>query len=104
MLFGLWGVYICLPGKCYKRCTRRYGHCRNDSWYTPGRKRIDVDECIECGACESECPYEAIYIPGSGSEGTVPPPASGGGGGAINQSDIVNNTDDPCIKKPSALY
>ena len=26
-----------------------------------GYAYIDVDECIECGACEAECPNEAIY-------------------------------------------
>jgi ferredoxin len=28
---------------------------------------IDPDECIDCGACVSECPNEAIYY-----EGDVP--------------------------------
>jgi NAD-dependent dihydropyrimidine dehydrogenase PreA subunit len=22
---------------------------------------IDVDECIECGACEAECPEKAVF-------------------------------------------
>jgi ferredoxin len=27
----------------------------------PGMLMINPDECINCGACETECPVEAIY-------------------------------------------
>jgi Fe-S-cluster-containing hydrogenase component 2 len=27
----------------------------------PNQLFIDPDECIECGACEAACPWEAIY-------------------------------------------
>jgi len=27
----------------------------------PNQLYIDPDECIDCGACEVECPWEAIY-------------------------------------------
>ena len=25
------------------------------------RRGVDPDECIDCGACEAECPVAAIY-------------------------------------------
>jgi NAD-dependent dihydropyrimidine dehydrogenase PreA subunit len=43
----------CLPGRLYLRIRRhRQGKI---SLY------IDPDECIDCGACEPECPWQAIF-------------------------------------------
>ena len=35
---------------------------RNDTAWLLGKQLyIDPDECIDCGACEPECPVDAIY-------------------------------------------
>ena len=38
----------------------------------PNQLGIDPDECINCGVCEPECPWEAIYedeqVPGAFSD------------------------------------
>ena len=40
--------------------------CPVDCIYETERMHlIDPDECIDCGACEAECPVEAIF-PGDG--------------------------------------
>lgn len=40
---------------CVKVCPVECIHEGDDQYY------IDPDECIDCGACEPECPVEAIY-------------------------------------------
>ncbi len=36
--------------------------CPVDCFYADGEQvYINPDECIDCGACEPECPVEAIY-------------------------------------------
>jgi ferredoxin len=47
-----------------------------DGW--PNQLFIHPDECIDCGACEPECPWQAIY-----EEMTTP---------AIFQDDIALNS------------
>jgi ferredoxin len=43
--------------------------CPVDAFYlTPNQLVIDPDECIDCSACVSECPVEAIY-----AEDEIPP-------------------------------
>lgn len=37
--------------------------CPVDCIYVGGRKSyINANECIDCGACEPECPVDAIFI------------------------------------------
>ncbi len=37
--------------------------CPTDCFYQDERQLyIDPNECIDCGACEPECPVEAIFI------------------------------------------
>jgi ferredoxin len=44
---------------CDRSCTRV---CPVDCIYEGGRMMyINVDECVDCGACEPACPTEAIF-------------------------------------------
>ena len=47
---------------------------------------IDPDECIDCGACEPECPVTAIF-----PEEDVPPQLTS----YIEKNKEVFNSDDP---------
>jgi ferredoxin len=35
--------------------------CPVDCIYGPNQLYIDPEECINCGVCEPECPWEAIF-------------------------------------------
>lgn len=55
-------VEVC-PVDCFydikkKKYNEKYG---KDKEGDPGMLVIHPDECINCGACETECPVEAIY-------------------------------------------
>ena len=43
------------PVECIHPMPDEDGHEEAEQLY------IDPDECIDCGACEPECPVEAIY-------------------------------------------
>ena len=49
---------ISCVGVCPVNCIYRY--TGTDPKY-PNRLFIDPQECIDCGACEPECPWEAIF-------------------------------------------
>ncbi len=56
-------VEVC-PVDCFydikkKKYNDKYGAAAKGEDY--GMLMIDPDECIDCGACESECPVHAIY-------------------------------------------
>ena len=60
-------VEVC-PVDCFydikkKKYNDQYGIEAKGEDY--GMLMIDPDECIDCGACESECPTNAIYQDGS---------------------------------------
>ena len=38
-----------------------YEYTGNDKDSFPNQLYINPDECIDCGACEPECPWQAIY-------------------------------------------
>ncbi|MCA9771776.1 MAG: ferredoxin family protein [Myxococcales bacterium] len=47
-------VAVC-PVDCIHPTVDDEGHAEHEMLY------IDPDECIDCGACESECPVSAIF-------------------------------------------
>jgi len=44
---------------CPVECIYQYDG--SDSEQFPNQLFINPEECIDCGACEPECPWEAIY-------------------------------------------
>ncbi len=44
---------------CPVDCIYEYTGDDKDEW--PNQLYIDPEECINCGVCEPECPWEAIY-------------------------------------------
>lgn len=44
---------------CPVDCIYRYSGSDNASF--PNQLYIHPDECIDCGACEPECPWQAIF-------------------------------------------
>jgi ferredoxin len=38
-----------------------YGYDGDDQKSFPNQLYIDPEECINCGVCEPECPWEAIF-------------------------------------------
>ena len=50
---------------CPVDCIYRYTGNDHETW--PNQLYIHPDECIDCGACEPECPWGAIF-----EEETVP--------------------------------
>ena len=38
-----------------------YEYVGNDREHFPNQLYINPDECIDCGACEPECPWQAIF-------------------------------------------
>lgn len=68
--------------------------CPVDCFYDNGQQLvIDYDECIDCGACEPECPSTAIY-----EEGELPDEHAAAvdwGVDAANNYNNVNEQRDP---------
>ncbi len=44
---------------CPVDCIYRYDGSDNETF--PNQLYIDPEECINCGVCEPECPWEAIF-------------------------------------------
>jgi ferredoxin len=44
---------------CPVDCIVKYNGSEDGKW--PAQLYIDPDECISCGVCEPECPWDAIY-------------------------------------------
>ena len=58
-------VEVC-PVDCFynikkKKYNDKFGRALAHGDTDPGMLVIHPDECINCGACETECPVEAIY-------------------------------------------
>lgn len=58
-------VEVC-PVDCFynikkKKYNDKFGVALAHEGTDPGMLIIHPDECINCGACETECPVEAIY-------------------------------------------
>ena len=53
----------CLDQSCVEVCPVDciYGYNGGDSDAFPNQLYIDPEECINCGVCEPECPWEAIF-------------------------------------------
>jgi ferredoxin len=57
-------VQVCPVDCFYEVKKKKYNDKYNKEPYTPGDYGllvINPDECINCGACETECPVEAIF-------------------------------------------
>lgn len=53
----------CLDTACVSVCPVDciYEHVGLDAQKFPNQLYINPDECIDCGACEPECPWQAIF-------------------------------------------
>lgn len=53
----------CLDTGCVSVCPVDciYEYVGDDREHFPNQLYINPDECIDCGACEPECPWQAIY-------------------------------------------
>ncbi len=53
----------CLDTGCVSVCPVDciYEYIGEDRQHFPNQLYINPDECIDCGACEPECPWQAIY-------------------------------------------
>jgi len=53
----------CLDQACVEVCPVDciYGYDGSDAQTFPNQLYIDPEECINCGVCEPECPWEAIF-------------------------------------------
>ena len=53
----------CLDESCVEVCPVDciYGYTGDDKAGFPEQLYIDPEECINCGVCEPECPWEAIF-------------------------------------------
>lgn len=53
----------CLDTGCVSVCPVDciYEHVGQDAQTFPNQLYINPDECIDCGACEPECPWQAIF-------------------------------------------
>jgi len=53
----------CLDTGCVSVCPVDciYEYVGSDKAKFPNQLYIDPDECIDCGACEPECPWQAIF-------------------------------------------
>ncbi len=53
----------CVDQACVEVCPVDciYGYNGSDTETFPNQLYIDPEECIDCGVCEPECPWEAIY-------------------------------------------
>jgi ferredoxin len=78
----------CVDGSCVEVCPVDciYEYTGDDRNTFPNQLYIDPEECIDCGVCEPECPWEAIFederVPDVFSEDV-----------ALNRS-IVDSKDD----------
>ena len=67
----------CVDGACVEVCPVEciYEYTGDDREKFPNQLYINPEECIDCGACEPECPWEAIYedvsVPESLSDDTA---------------------------------
>jgi NAD-dependent dihydropyrimidine dehydrogenase PreA subunit len=53
----------CVDQACVEVCPVDciYGYDGSDAETFPNQLYIDPEECINCGVCEPECPWEAIF-------------------------------------------
>ena len=53
----------CVDQSCVEVCPVDciYGYTGSDTASFPNQLYINPEECIDCGVCEPECPWEAIY-------------------------------------------
>lgn len=53
----------CLDTGCVSVCPVDciYEYAGEDREHFPNQLYINPDECIDCGACEPECPWQAIF-------------------------------------------
>jgi len=53
----------CVDQSCVEVCPVDciYGYTGEDATSFPNQLYIDPEECISCGVCEPECPWEAIF-------------------------------------------
>ena len=53
----------CVDKACVEVCPVEciYEYTGSDTNTFPNQLYINPEECIDCGACEPECPWEAIY-------------------------------------------
>jgi len=53
----------CLDMSCVEVCPVDciYEYTGSDRETSPNQLYIDPGECIDCGVCEAECPWEAIF-------------------------------------------
>ena len=53
----------CVDQACVEVCPVDciYEHTGDDKATFPNQLYIDPEECIDCGVCEPECPWEAIF-------------------------------------------
>ena len=53
----------CVDQACVDVCPVEciYAYTGSDNEKFPNQLYIHPEECIDCGACEPECPWEAIY-------------------------------------------
>ncbi|MEO0323832.1 MAG: ferredoxin family protein [Myxococcota bacterium] len=53
----------CVDQACVDVCPVEciYEYTGSDNAQFPNQLYINPEECIDCGACEPECPWEAIY-------------------------------------------
>ena len=53
----------CVDQSCVEVCPVDciYGYTGTDATTFPNQLYIDPEECINCGVCEPECPWEAIF-------------------------------------------
>ena len=53
----------CVDQACVEVCPVDciYGYDGSDAATFPNQLYIDPEECINCGVCEPECPWEAIF-------------------------------------------
>src|SRR3989442_16013392 len=52
---------------CPVDCIYEYTGTDREQW--PNQLYIHPDECIDCGACEPECPWQAIFEEVAGAAG-----------------------------------
>lgn len=47
---------------CPVDCIVQFNNDKDDAAWIKNQLYIDPDECIDCGVCEPECPWEAIFV------------------------------------------